>query len=175
MKSLNISFVKNKADMRMKCPKCLRKVGKVFAVPDGEDGHTIWSCHDCLRGLVACYGYSRSQVIRYTKLAELNRDLEKEIENSGLCNNDFEPCEQVFDEIPTRCPLCGYNWPILTPFRIHDTKKCRKKHCPRCGGHVVSVPREVFSHQIRRVSPFDGDVYIIPATATAANSIGPDR
>lgn len=158
----------------MKCPKCRQDVDKLWAIPDGEYGVTEFVCDNCLPSLMRCFGYSRSQVIRYAKLAELNKDLEDEIEKSGLCENDFEPNELLLDEIPVRCPVCGYNWPILKPFHIHDEDKCPKKHCPGCGGHVTSARREARTHWYSWVSP-DGVRYSVRATATAAKSIGPGR
>ncbi len=167
--NLKGQLLKIRGDKKMKCPKCCQEVDKVWAIPDGMSGRTIFGCWNCLHNDMMDFGYSRSQVIRYTKLAELNKDLEKEIEDSGMCNNDFEPIEFVFDQISTRCPMCGYNWENLLPFYIHDTEKCPKKHCSGCGGHAMPVRREPLNHEIRRVSPFTDIIYLIPATASAAN------
>jgi len=156
----------------MKCPKCCRDVDKLWAVPDGESGRTIFGCWNCLRSEITCFSYSRSQVIRYTKLAELNKDLEKEIEESGLCENDFEPNELVLDTIPVRRTECGYNWPMLKPYRIHNKDRCLKKHCPECGGHVTSKREKARTHWYSGVS-LDGTRCSFRATATAVNSIGP--
>ena len=67
----------------MKCPKCCHEVEKVWAIPDGVSGRTIFGCWNCLHKDMMDFGYSCPQVIRYTKMAELNKDLEKEISALG--------------------------------------------------------------------------------------------
>ena len=171
MKTLIASLLKFKEVKKMKCPRCYQDVDKLWAVPDGVNGRTISQCWNCIHKQMADFGYSRSQMIRYTKMAEINKDLEEEIEESGLCENDFVPNELMFNTILVRCTECGYNWTILKPYRIHNKDKCRKKHCPECGGHVKSSRRKPRTHWISAVS-FDGTRYSFWATASAANSIG---
>ena len=91
MKTLIASLLKFKEVKKLKCPRCYQDVDKLWAVPDGVNGHTISQCWNCIHKQMADFGYSRSQMIRYTKMAEINKDLEEEIEESGLCENDFVP------------------------------------------------------------------------------------
>jgi hypothetical protein len=172
MKALKVSFLKIRGGKNMKCPKCCQNVDKVWAIPDGESGRTIFGCWNCLHNNMTYFGYSRSQVIRYTKLAELNKDLEKEIEELGLCENDFEPNELILDDIEIHCRECGYNWPILKPCRIHNKDKCRKKHCPECGGHVTSERKQPWTHWYSGRT-LDGTRCSYRVSETSANTIGP--